>query len=134
MYIEKLSEGEIKQIVKDLVLIAENGNIDRVESLLSGAKVRNGMGAVGVVFDTGYMMQHCTLSDYDAFVSYGHVKTEKEITVKFRKFMFNKFGEKYLKDMKQYYKKSIDDKYYKELKELYDELNEINKELNEIVK
>ena len=127
MYIEKLSDDEIRQIVKELVLVAENGNADRVESLLSGAKVRRGMGAVGIVFDTGYEMQHCTISDYNAFVSYGHVTDEDKIRVEYRKSMYKKFGNNYYNDMRDYYKSKIIKRYDKELEEFSNELNEVIK-------
>lgn len=127
MYIEKLSDEEIKQLFKQLVSIVEKGNLDRVNSLLDNAKVRRGMGAVGIVFDTGYEMQHCTISDYNAFVSYGHVTDEDKIRVEYRKSMYKKFGNNYYNDMRDYYKSKIIKRYDKELEELSNELNEVIK-------
>ena len=124
MYIEQLSEDEIKHISKQLLLIVEHDDEAHVDNMILGTNFeRDKYGISGILPIT--TEADISLRDFYACISYGGYGSEEKINKKFRSFMYNKFGEQYLLDLKAFYKQPIEEKYQKALKELDDTINSI---------
>lgn len=127
MYIQQLTKNDIEQIFTKLLLIIERGDEDKVNSYFKNCKIKKSKDVINISFNTGYETHTCNIYDFNTIISYGSYMADKTVTVTYRKHMYEKFGNNYYNDMRDFYKKKIIKKYDKELKELSDELNEVIK-------
>ena len=127
MYIEKLSKKDLMEIFTKLLLIVENGNADQVRDYLEESQITRGADHIEISFNTGYEIHKCLITDYTASVSYGYYTHEDMVKVSYRKHMYQKFGNDYYEDMRDYYKRIIFSKCDKQLEELSNDLSEMIK-------
>lgn len=127
MYIEKLTKKDIKEITAKLLLLLERGDIDKVKFYLDDCKIEKGKPSIVVSFNTGYEIHSCYISDFSASVTYGYYGDDEKVKLAYRKHMYERFGNEYYNNMRDYYKKDIISRYDSELEKLSNELNEMIK-------
>ena len=127
MYIEKLTQEEIKDIFKQLVSILEDNNQNIIDQYLNDFKISNGIGVVPIFFNYEQDGHNLSLTDFNAYVSYGDVDVDKKITIAYRKYMYKKFGNEYYENMRDYYKRDIMKACDKRLEKLSQDLAEMIK-------
>ena len=132
MYIENLTDKEIKEIFTKLLLIAEVGDTQKVMHYLEDCRIdRKEKNYINIFFKVNKEDSICAFSDYSAYVynpDPDYINEKKEIKNAYRKHMYKKFGNEYYEDMRDHYKRKILAKCDKELGKLSNELNEMIKE------
>ncbi len=124
MYIEKLTQYEIEYIAKQLLQIVEHGDKDHVNNLISGSKIEIQESKIRIILPIS-TEEDIYLYDFIAGISYGNNESNHKIIKAFRKFMYGKFGEQYKRDLFEYYKKPIEEKYQNSLISLENEINNL---------
>ena len=125
MFIEKLANEDLEKIFYNLIKIIEKNEV-KIREYFKNSKIRMNENAIIIEFNTGTEWEYCYLKDFRASVSL-NFNYDKQITSIYRKFMYNKFGNNYYNQMRDFYKKDIVKKYDKELEKLSTELNEMIK-------
>lgn len=125
MYIEKFKKMEIKEIVSKILLLLERNDADRVDFYLDSLKIEKDKDMITASFNTGYETHCCYISDYSASVTYGYYGEDEKVKLLYRKYMYEKYGNDYYENMRDYYKKIIFSKCDKQLEELSNELDEM---------
>lgn len=127
MYIEKLTNQDIKQIFFKLVSIAENGNLDTVKECNKTAKLQKNKDVFYIKFKSNGEEFYCCIKDYYASLTYGYVRDDKKVLTEYKRFMYKKFGDAYYNDLKDFHLHEIFKKCDKEMKLLSDDLKEVIK-------
>ena len=127
MYIEKLTKKDIKEIVSKILLLLERNDDGRVDFYFDSLKIEKDKDVITVSFNTGYETHSCYIKDYSAGVTYGYYGDDKKVQLLYRKHMYEKFGNEYYNNMRDYYKRIILKKCDKQLEKLSNELNEMIK-------
>lgn len=127
MYIEKLTKKDIKEIATKLLLLLERGDTDKVKFYLDECKIEKDKDSINISFNTGYETHGCYIRDFSAGATYGYYGDDEKIKLAYRKHMYEKFGNEYYNNMRDYYKRGIAKKYDSELEKLSNELNEMIK-------
>ena len=126
MYIEKLTDKDLKDIFTLLVGFVENRKDEQqIASYFSKAKIHKYDGGLAITFSTELDKNELIISDYHAFMNYGFAS--EKIKVAYRKYMYNKFGNEYYNDMRDFYKLHI-------MRECDRKLENLARELNEVIK
>ena len=132
MYIEKLTDKEIKEIFAKLLLIAEVGDTQKVMQHLKDCRIdRKEKNFINIFFSVNNENAICAFSDYSAYVfnpDPDYINEKEEIKNAYRKHMYKKFSDEYYENMRDHYKREIFAKCDKELAKLSNELNEMIKE------
>ena len=126
MFIEKLTDEEVKKIAKILISIVEEDE-DKLKFKMDNLKIDRAFyrDTIYCSFPTEYETHGCFLSDFDASISYGPYDAPAKITKTYRKIMFKKFGVEYKEEFDSFYRTPIETKYKKDLESLDNEIKEM---------
>ena len=126
MYIEKLTDKELKDIFKMILNIVDKDNADVYVN--NHRMVRGYDGTwVNFVFNTGYEEQMVCLTDYTASATYGYITTGEAVKVAYRRYMYEKFGKEYYECLRDTYKYKIESEREQKLSILSKELDDITR-------
>ena len=92
--------------------------------LISGSKIEIQESKIRIILPIS-TEEEIFLYDFIAGISYGNNESNHKIIKAFRKFMYSKFGEQYKRDLFEYYKKPIEEKYQTDLSKLNNEINDL---------
>mgnify|MGYP003553431333 FL=1 len=126
MFIEKLTDEEVKKIAKILISIVEEDE-DKLKFKMDNLKIDREFyrDTIYCSFPTAYEWHGCFLSDFDASMTYGGYEAPAKIKKTYRKIMYKKFGVEYKQNFDSYYRSPIEQKYKKDLESLDNEINEM---------
>jgi len=126
MYIEKLTDEQVKKIAKLLIGIVEEDEY-KLKFKMDNLKIDREFyrDTIYCSFPTEYERHGCFLSDFDASMTYGGYEAPAKITKTYRKLMYQKFGVEYKQNLDSFYRTPIEEKYKKDLEKLDNEINEM---------
>ena len=123
MYIEQLTDAEVKEIFK--MIISTVDNEQEVAYRCKWMKIERLKDRIRCDFPTEYEEHVCVLEDFDASLTYGAYDTPEKIRKLFRRYMYNKFGKNYLIRLEKHCRKPIEERYYKEMSEIDAQIEEV---------